>query len=770
MPRLAGALAALGDRFPEETKNLMAAFAPALAGRARRRWVRNLVGFSHYLRRALGGGPEVAGPPSCWLRVAHNDLSIYCGLQPNKTRRGETRGDGSLPTPRADEQGRLPNLHWNRLKADLLEQVAGELHGDIGDTWRALVRWTRGGFPLHYSGPARKEHPVEVAHLMQASRHTVDQDLEPLQQKLCSLLVGGGPTFGPFRTPPYDLGIVSPVLGVWKKDGTVRPVYHCSYPRDKQGSGSRRSLNGGIQREDFWFPTYDSVAAWILQWYLCDWSAGPVITAETPPVIFKLDFESAFRQVPVRESDWPLLMLLNGSNQSYMLETCAAFGTRISADLWLRVANIWKFVLHACGFPVTMIYVDDLAVICPGARLRHLFRLVSTLEHELGTRVHWGKVFSDGGCTTCATVLGVLVDTRERTLSLDPKKARQRLNQIRVLLNTTRWEVKGLEKLVGALNFFATALPSGRLLLGPLYALTGLHGGLVDAGPHHAARLALSSWHDILRSAIQARVWLPMFHNLRSVHWLATDASDAGLGGVSAFGAWSSSLSGRDAWSINVRELLAVWVSITKVWRTQLRHSLLHVFVDNETARSWAGHPPSGRVAAPVRHFITAVQRDLALCLQDMDCTLVMHRIPTHDNYVADRLSRYPDARVGRTVLLDWRNHLANVVDQDKGARDSLAWLAKRDWDTPLLWWETKPTSLSPSAPLPLRSLFPGPDADPNVFTRRPLLLSLMQPLFSGAWAHLRLGEEHVARWWNSISGLQGRDRDLTQPIASSKA
>ena len=196
--------------------------------------------------------------------------------------------------------------------------------------------------------------------------------------------------FGPYKDPTLPSGITSPVLAVNKKDGSVRPVYHCSYPHDHHQPSKTRSLNGGIAKDAFWFPTYDSVASWVLQWYLTEWVHTGRDTAPTRPdyVVFKLDFESAFRQVPIQPHDWRLLMLYDAATDAYLLETCAAFGTRIRADLWLRVANVWKLCLHASGFTTVMVYVDDLAVICP----------TTDLQRPCGSWQRWSKSWALG-CT-----------------------------------------------------------------------------------------------------------------------------------------------------------------------------------------------------------------------------------------------------------------------------------------------------------------------------------------------------------------------------------
>lgn len=728
----------------------MRACAPALAGHARRRWIQRTISFVSFLRRALQGDQSVVVPRSLWLPVSYNDLSVYCGAHGRSlddSRQSRTMGSGGVGSPVAPLPS--PHLRWVLLRPNLLQEISSGLGDNAGRVWAAVGHWVSHGFPLGYSGPGRSSSPLPATKIASVLKALPVFDPAPLQRKLDSLIGPQGPSFGPYPTPPFSAGIVSPVLGVLKKDGSVRPVYHCSFPRLPSGEDSSLSLNGGISRDRFWFPTFDSVASWLLQWILASDFAPPL---RTKSVVFKLDFESAFRQVPVQPCDWPLLMLYDAVGKRYFLETCAAFGTRISADLWLRVANVWKVFLHAAGFPASMIYVDDLAVVCPETRVWELLELVVTLEQELGTRVHWGKVFPDGGCTPRASVLGLVVDFDRVSTSLEPRKVKARLAQACNLLEATRWPTKEVERLAGAFNFFATALPSGRLLLGPIYALTGVQTSFVSVGPNHAARSSVAIWCNLLRAALRNRLEQPFLYNQSSVFWLATDASDEGMGGVSPFGAWSVAFEKDCPWSINVRELAAVWVSVTQVWSSSLKNCLVHVFVDNETARVWSGHPPSARASPASRALILNLQRTLALRLQKIGCVLIMHRIPTHDNCVADRLSREPSSPITRATLASWRKIVTATVEGDSLQHNAAVWLASRATESPLLWWDTKPTSLGGCSPAHVQSLFPS-CTDPHVFHRRPLLHSLLQRPLHDDWAHDSLDPNTVAEWLRSQDG-----------------
>lgn len=765
LPRHAGVLAALGERFPRETRSLVSVITPPLAGHALRRMRNAVCAYVSRLSAMVRSEESEIAPATfptttLWLSVTFHDLGRYGGLQaPELTQAAPEDSD-----PAAGLAGALrprPNLGWCRLKARFIESVGLGLPRRSGAVWARVARWVRDGFPLHYRGPARESEPLRLDMLRRATRTIEPGFLPPLRAKILALLEERGPMFGPYETPPYRSGVVSPVLVVAKKSGDVRPVYHCSHPSAGGHPCERRSLNGGIKKGSFWFPVYDSVASWLLQWYFIHWVLPPLARGEDSWVIFKLDFESAFRQIPIRPRDWPLLALYDSSTDAYLLETCAAFGTRISADLWLRIANIWKVCLHAEGFPMVMVYVDDLAVICRTQDVPRLASLVITLEDQLGSRIHWGKVFSDGGCSARASVLGVTVDVAQNVLGLDPDKTRRRLRQIDDTLARQSWSTRDLESLVGALNFFATALPTGRLFLGPLYALLRAKKDFVTVGPSHTARSALTAWKRILARSLAGGCLQPLLFPREKVVWIATDASDTGLGGCSQLGAWSAGLTGGIAEeSINVRELVALWISISEIWDDRLRGSLVHAFVDNETARTWAGHPPSSSIRQSSWTLVIHLQSSLASTLQRLGCTLVVHRIPTLENDVADALSRKPEILIGPRRLEVWKAALGKRVDADPGQRLATSWLSGREHETPLLWWRSKPTALSPLVPAPIREVLSPSELSPSdSFGRRPLLYSLLQVPLDEDWEHQRVDGVHVEAWWKSLGGPQDPTR-----------
>ena len=97
-----------------------------------------------------------------------------------------------------------------------------------------------------------------------------------------------GKKAGPFDGPPFAHFSISPIGAVTKRNSSkVRVIHHLSHPRGK-------SVNDAIR--DVYQPmgSLDEAADFIQQ-------CGPGC------LLIKLDIEAAYKQVPVRKEDWPLL-------------------------------------------------------------------------------------------------------------------------------------------------------------------------------------------------------------------------------------------------------------------------------------------------------------------------------------------------------------------------------------------------------------------------------------------------------------------------------
>jgi hypothetical protein len=124
-----------------------------------------------------------------------------------------------------------------------------------------------------------------------------------------------------------------------KRDGGWRIIYDLSSP-------SGTSVNDFIDPNTFSL-TYCTI----------DDAAKMVLTAGKNCLMGKIDLKHAFRNVPVRPTDWELLGIL--WKGKYYVDTCLPFGLRSAPFLFNRVSEAIEWSLkHNHGVDVIH-YLDD---------------------------------------------------------------------------------------------------------------------------------------------------------------------------------------------------------------------------------------------------------------------------------------------------------------------------------------------------------------------------------------------------------------------------
>ena len=140
---------------------------------------------------------------------------------------------------------------------------------------------------------------------------------------------------GPFEQPPYQYFMHSPVGLVPKSNGDTRLIFHLSYPRGGV------SVNSGTPTE-LCKVKYNDLTEAIK---MCFNEGKGFFTA-------KADMQSAFRNLPIKPEDWPLLIMKAEHPISkriyYFVDKCLSFGPVYLAP----ISMIFK-----CG--TTYIQVQD---------------------------------------------------------------------------------------------------------------------------------------------------------------------------------------------------------------------------------------------------------------------------------------------------------------------------------------------------------------------------------------------------------------------------
>ena len=179
----------------------------------------------------------------------------------------------------------------------------------------------------------------------------------------------------------------------------------------------------------------------------------------------KIDLKNAFRNVPVRPSDWELLGIQWKGN--YYVDKCLPFGLRSAPFLFNQVSEAIEWSLQ-CNHNVrnTVHYLDDFFTVGgsgTNACQENMNKMV-TLCETLGAPLKEEKM---EGPTTCITFLGIELDSHsmvarlpaDRKSELQPEGA---LSKIRSKKKCTKREHLSL---IGRLAFACRVVPDGRTFM-----------------------------------------------------------------------------------------------------------------------------------------------------------------------------------------------------------------------------------------------------------------------------------------------------------------
>jgi hypothetical protein len=259
---------------------------------------------------------------------------------------------------------------------------------------------------------------------------------------------------GPYKTPPFRYYFCSPLKTVPKKGNAAkfRIIHHLSHPHGC-------SINS-------------DTADWPCPLDGFDHAIRIVRKLGQGCYLAKVDVKAAYRCIPVRPADWPLLGMC-WEGQFYFHRTLP-FGLRSACHLWERYARAMEWIVRT-QFGVEHIthYVDDtfLANSTRALCARDLARTKDGMA-ALGAPDAPDKT---EGPATALTYLGVRIDSAAMSISLDAAK----LAAISASLN--QWSARSacslrqLQSLIGTLQWAAYVVRHGRTFLQHLRDLLAQH-------------------------------------------------------------------------------------------------------------------------------------------------------------------------------------------------------------------------------------------------------------------------------------------------------
>ena len=448
-----------------------------------------------------------------------------------------------------------------------LKQLDDRSHGGLsfGDKFpneaARILEGIRFGVPVDYTGDREKGRD--------AVNLKIDEADKPKVTKVIDDDVRAGKKAGPFARPPFPNFCVSPIGCVPKKDasGTINPnkvrvIHHLSYPHGGD------SVNASILEEPLCLPTFGH-------------AARTVARLGKGCLLIKLDVSAAYKQIPVRREDWPLLGFF--WEGGYYYERVLPFGLRSSCRLWdLYAAALHYFLYHQLGTKCqreVIHYVDDfLFVVEPGkeAEALQMLRAAVAMCAKLGLPLADDKT---EGPITCLTFLGIELDT----IAMEARLPAARLARLKQLMvewgSKTHATCKEIQSLAGLLNFAAQVVRPGRFYISSLYKRAAEMQRL-DAKANHSWRVTRPMRDDLDWWAKQLQDWNGV-SVLYDAEWLAsdrielfTDACEDGFGAVFGTewfaGRWSPAIWGEAVHELSTRSMpfleLYALVAAATVW------------------------------------------------------------------------------------------------------------------------------------------------------------------------------------------------------------
>lgn len=206
--------------------------------------------------------------------------------------------------------------------------------------------------------------------------------------------------------------------------------------------------------------------------------------------LIKLDVEAAYKQVPVRAEDWPLLGFKWQGKWYY--ERVLPFGLKSSCRLWeLYATALHKIIERVTGEKCVVHYIDDFLFVIK-TRAAAQLALDTTLRVCVALGVPMAADKTEGP-TTCLTFLGVELDT----IKMIARLSDVRLLEFRRLLEdwegATHASIEALKSLLGKLCWATHVVRPGRAYLRRLIDFTTA-AERKGPGPHF---LTLTARQDV---------------------------------------------------------------------------------------------------------------------------------------------------------------------------------------------------------------------------------------------------------------------------------
>ncbi len=489
--------------------------------------------------------------------------------------------------------------------APFLQLLDGYTQSKVGYLARGFTR----GFSLGFQGHI---DTFEANNLPSATRHPrIIQDKITKEVQENRLL-------GPFAKSPFQRYIVSPLGLIPKKiPGEFRLIQHLSYP-------TGQSVNDGIPQElsSVKYQTIDQVIDTILTLGQNTW-------------LMKTDIKSAFRIVPIKPEEYPLMGIkVDGK---YYFNRTLPMGASSSCAIFEEISSAVEWIAREkLSIPGTHHLLDDFLLAAPSQEshpVKYLDRFLEMCD-QIGLPMAPDKT---EGPSTCLSFAGIELDTCVLEARLPQEKLDKCRQYIASILHKNKVTLRQLQSVIGLLNFACRVVAPGRAFLRRLINLT-----LGINQPYHHIRVTsgvredLLTWQNFLQKYNGRSMFIQRDLDTADQLRIQTDASGshgyaAIMGSEYFYGSWP-----RDWQQLNIviLELFPIVLAVA-MWASKLANRRTNFFTDNKALVAIINSQTSrnSKVMVLIRFLVST-------CLEH-NISFTAHHVYGVDNIAADALSRF---------------------------------------------------------------------------------------------------------------------------------
>jgi hypothetical protein len=463
-----------------------------------------------------------------------------------------------------------------------------------------------------------------------------------------------GPEEG--KRPPFRQVFESPMFAVAKCEmgkpipGKFRQIMHSSWPNPAIGLSMNDMLN--IMQRTVSYTAFDKMIRMFLQ-------------IGKGGVLFQIDFEKAYRMIPINPFDWPFL----GVNVlgRHVVDTRLIFGAGEAPAEFSSFGDCLKWEMqNNLRVPWLEHYLDDFVGGEKSEERTRLWLDILLMELRiLGVtvnpdKVRWGRKL---------IILGIEVDMENMTVSVPQKKAEllcQRIDE--VLSADNGMTLRDMRSLTGMIGTCAMVVRQGRVFT------QEIHAALADAervgrGPKHlqGGMIAeLKWWKSVLTEGGGVQMMMEETLTKLDPSPLSDASSSWGMGGVCGGKVWQHRWTAAEKQMVDrminedariaIGEMAAVTVSAI-LFGKEWKGKMVEFRCDNSTA---CNAVDSGKCRIKrVREMV----KELVKITATSSFHIYLRYVPTLCNSSADVLSRQ-ELEEKEIRARGWQRIPQDVVEQ----------------------------------------------------------------------------------------------------------